>query len=404
MLKRVYLCMCLMVILSGIKVFASETDNMVTIVGRGNVFNLSLEELGVLNRGSFTFTSISTFNKAVDNLLSKNTVEATDAKIVETDHGFEIEEGTLGSEINLDRAKEYLKYRILNKLRQSPNTGKLVIKLTEDCFKKSKINNESLSKLCESYNKFYKKEVKYFFGEEVVSLDFSTIRDWIYENEEGTDVVLDWDRVREWVRTLKVGHDTAYVDRVFSSTLRGDVSISYAVNTYGYLINLDAETEELYNCLMDDQPLHEREPVYDMVGSYGRNYNDDLMGNYVEVDIQNQTVFYYKDHELITTGQCVTGDVSKGRDTDVGVYVIQSKESPATLRGYNSDGSLNYASPVTYWMPFNGGEGLHDASWRYQFGGSIYQYDGSHGCVNLPFDVAEQIYYNAGIGTPVVVF
>ena len=55
-------------------------------------------------------------------------------------------------------------------------------------------------------------------------------------------------------------------------------------------------------------------------------------------------------------------------------------------------------------MPFNGGEGLHDANWRWEFGGEIYQWSGSHGCVNLPYYLAEVIYNNMDIGTPVIVF
>ena len=49
---------------------------------------------------------------------------------------------------------------------------------------------------------------------------------------------------------------------------------------------------------------------------------------------------------------------------------------------------------MKYWMPFNGGIGLHDASWRSKFGGEIYKNSGSHGCVNLPRSVAETIYNN----------
>ncbi|MEE1273363.1 MAG: L,D-transpeptidase, partial [Olegusella sp.] len=59
---------------------------------------------------------------------------------------------------------------------------------------------------------------------------------------------------------------------------------------------------------------------------------------------------------------------------------------------------------VTYWMPFIGNDvGLHDASWRSQFGGSIYQYNGSHGCVNLPTDKAAQLYGLTRVGDKVIV-
>ena len=63
----------------------------------------------------------------------------------------------------------------------------------------------------------------------------------------------------------------------------------------------------------------------------------------------------------------------------------------------------DYASPVDYWMPFNGGEGLHDASWRSNFGGDIYHNSGSHGCVNLPVDVADDVYDMLSVGDRVFV-
>ena len=40
-------------------------------------------------------------------------------------------------------------------------------------------------------------------------------------------------------------------------------------------------------------------------------------------------------------------------------------------------------------MPFNGGIGFHDASWRNTFGGTIYKKNGSHGCVNMPYAAAK---------------
>ena len=43
-------------------------------------------------------------------------------------------------------------------------------------------------------------------------------------------------------------------------------------------------------------------------------------------------------------------------------------------------------------MPFNGGIGMHDATWRGSFGGSIYQYSGSHGCINMPKAKAASLY------------
>ena len=52
-------------------------------------------------------------------------------------------------------------------------------------------------------------------------------------------------------------------------------------------------------------------------------------------------------------------------------------------------------------MPIYGAVGLHDATWRWSFGGDIYTYNGSHGCVNLPLNTAAYIYNNVPTGTTV---
>ena len=60
--------------------------------------------------------------------------------------------------------------------------------------------------------------------------------------------------------------------------------------------------------------------------------------------------------------------------------------------------------PVDFWMPFNGNIGIHDASWRTEFGKNIYMTNGSHGCVNSPYELANTIFDNIEAGTPIVCY
>ena len=64
----------------------------------------------------------------------------------------------------------------------------------------------------------------------------------------------------------------------------------------------------------------------------------------------------------------------------------------------------NYRAEVSYWMPFNGNIGLHDASWRHSFGGSIYKTNGTHGCVNAPLSLAKRIFENIEDGTAIICY
>ncbi|MBE7008841.1 MAG: L,D-transpeptidase [Ruminococcaceae bacterium] len=112
----------------------------------------------------------------------------------------------------------------------------------------------------------------------------------------------------------------------------------------------------------------------------------DKLTNYVEVDLTNQTLYLYTDGALVLETPVVSGCVAQHHTTPGGAFTLLGKHRNVTLRG------PGYASFVKYWMPFNRQIGLHDASWRSRFGGTIYRTNGSHGCVNLPRDVAETIF------------
>src|SRR5699024_3420396 len=108
--------------------------------------------------------------------------------------------------------------------------------------------------------------------------------------------------------------------------------------------------------------------------------------------------YFYKEEKLLVESDFVSGNVARGYTTPPGAYPLTYKERNATLRGQG------YASPVSYWMPFNGGIGMHDASWRSSFGGTIYKTNGSHGCINLPYAAAKTIYENISKGMPVLCY
>ena len=121
-------------------------------------------------------------------------------------------------------------------------------------------------------------------------------------------------------------------------------------------------------------------------------------GTYIEVNLSSQQLWFYKNGECLVSTSMVSGKVVDGHCTPTGVYSIYSKSTDTYLTG------PGYRSYVSYWMPFYGGYGLHDATWRGSFGGDIYLYNGSHGCVNLPLKSAGTIYDNAPVGTKVILY
>ena len=109
-------------------------------------------------------------------------------------------------------------------------------------------------------------------------------------------------------------------------------------------------------------------------------------------------MWFYKNGKTLVSTDVVTGDISKGHGTPTGVYYILYKTTDYTLTGQG------YASHLDDWLPFIPiGVGIHDSSWRGSYGGGIFTYDGSHGCVNTPRSAVQKIYNNIESTYPVVV-
>ncbi len=243
-------------------------------------------------------------------------------------------------------------------------------------------------------NQYSNITVTYYMGGDVtVTLDPDTIYSW-FSITEDDQAAIDRDSVAAWVEQLADQYDTigSYLPFVTSN---GETVYPQS-RTYGWEMDRDSETEELYRQLLSGQSA-QRSPVwYESAGTRGAN---DIGNTYVEIDYTNQRMWYYKDGALLAETAVVTGNVSAGTASPEGVFCIVGKEENATLVGED------YKTPVDYWMPFYGGVGIHDAdTWRTVYGGDIYTYSGSHGCINTPTAQAAVIYQNIDVGTPVVCY
>jgi hypothetical protein len=114
--------------------------------------------------------------------------------------------------------------------------------------------------------------------------------------------------------------------------------------------------------------------------------------------MSEQKMWYYNEGELIVSTNIVTGNTTRGCGTPTLVGYIYNK-----VRNINLVGT-GYSAFVHYWMKVYGSIGIHDASWRNKFGGTIYTTNGSHGCINTPLENVQTIYNNIEIGTPVIIF
>jgi lipoprotein-anchoring transpeptidase ErfK/SrfK len=241
-------------------------------------------------------------------------------------------------------------------------------------------------------NKYAASKVTYTFGEAKEVLDGSTINKWLTV-DDNLEVKFNEEQAKKYVDTLANTYNTAGKTKSFLTTSGNTINISGG--DYGWSINKAKETEALVTAIKEGKTIT-KEPAYLQTG-LSRD-NNGIGKTYVEIDMSRQHLWFYKNGELIVQGDVVTGNVSANHTTPAGIYRLKYKQKNAVLRG------PGYAAPVSFWMPFNGGIGIHDASWRSVFGGKIYKTDGSHGCINSPHNLAKTIYDNIAVGTPVVCY
>ena len=263
--------------------------------------------------------------------------------------------------------------------------------------------DEGLVSQEEALNTFLDTEITYQLpNDEIRVLGKDTVSQWVSLQDNGFYYIDDAaiaQGAASYAAALAQEFDVLRDTRDFESTNAGTIQIE--CETYGRLVYEEQEaaliTQELLTGTSET-----REPVYSM-----NNLERDprLGGTYVEADLSNQHVYYYENGQLVLDTPCVSGTkYDSSRHTVLGLYSIYYKQRNRTLRGPMVNGAPSYTSFVNFWMPFYRGYGLHDASWRGSFGGTIYYSSGSHGCINLPYNAAATLYEHTEVGTPVIVF
>jgi lipoprotein-anchoring transpeptidase ErfK/SrfK len=117
---------------------------------------------------------------------------------------------------------------------------------------------------------------------------------------------------------------------------------------------------------------------------------------WIDVDLGRHTMTAYVGADVVK-GPVSMVDGAAETPTVVGTFRVYHQNPLMTMRGDNADGT-HYETPNVPWSSFfHRGFALHGAPWRSSFG-----YSASHGCINLPVDVAKWVYDFATVGTTVV--
>ncbi len=320
---------------------------------------------------------LETFNKSLK--------KTTNASVEQKDGKFQIIPEVQGNSIDTKK--------FISATTSSIEKGEAEIELTEFIEKPTILaTDDNLKKELENINKIADINASYSINGQEVKIPKEKMASWVVFKDGKLD--LKQNEVKKYVEELGSTYNTSTNASKFKSTKRGDVSVP--AGALSWTIATDTETEQLTEAILKGEDFSGRIPAFQGSGTP----SSELIGNtYIEVDLQNQHMWYYKDGKEALETAVITGKPST--PTPAGVFYVWNKKRNEILRGED------YASPVDYWMPIDWtGVGIHDSPWQSggAYGGNSFQTVGSHGCINTPPAVASKLFNMIEVGVPVIIF
>lgn len=317
----------------------------------------------------------------------ENVTAPEDAKITDNGTSFEITPEVEGNTLKREETEQAV--------REAIDTGKSELNFEEAGLYEApsvRSDDETLNNQVTQMNSLTAANLTYDFVDRQYVVNRDVIKEWLTQDAEG-NYTIDETQAAAWVRQMAYETDTFGLAHTFKTSLGPTIELK-AGGDYGWVINKDKTTAALVEAVKAGTQ-GAIEPVY-LYSANDRSQND-IGGTYVEICISQQKMWCYKDGQLVVETPVVTGSHATGYDTPAGsVWAIDGKKS-------DYDFTL-YTAHVMFWLPFNDQVGIHDSSWRSEYGGDIYLTNGSHGCVNTPYNAAEKIFNTVGIGDPVIVY
>jgi lipoprotein-anchoring transpeptidase ErfK/SrfK len=116
----------------------------------------------------------------------------------------------------------------------------------------------------------------------------------------------------------------------------------------------------------------------------------------IVVSIGHQVLWAYKGDNVVMSSYVSTGRA--GFDTPLGSFAVLTKLPVQTMEGVIGGEYYNVPDVPSVLYFTNSGHALHGTYWHSNFGMPM-----SHGCINLPIDVAAWLYNWAPVGTRVLI-
>lgn len=339
---------------------------------------------------SFNDSEMGEFLMSYDAMKKENMTKSKNASVDISSDVAQIIPDEMGTELDTDSVCDVVEKALTN--------CDASVDISEaGCYVEADIKEDS-SSIVDGYSAaedFLSIDAVYDFAGYKVSIPKEELAAMAYLDGTG-NLKISRDKVYEYAAKFAGQYTTAGTERKFK-THDGDIIGIYG-QYYGWIIDEEKEAEELYELICKKESFT-KEPACKKTG-YAMGEMNDIGDTYIEIDLTNQHLYYYVDGKLVLDNDIVSGWLYNPNNykTPGGLFAMDNKAYKVDLVGEN------YRTPVNYWMGFNGGIGIHDATWRSRFGGDIYKYDGSHGCINLPLSFAAQVYEIAEPGMPVLCY
>lgn len=264
-------------------------------------------------------------------------------------------------------------------------------------------DDEKLNQALEQANQMLKTDVTYTFeverknvyGEE--QLNKSAIQKWFTVSEDGKRVQIDEDKVEDYVNEVARIYSVKEPTTAQFVTASGDhVEVEAPITDES--VDTQALKKDILNAIQEGATGQRKAPYRQT--RTGEQGTTDLGGTYVEVDLDKQHLYLYVNGKKKAEGDICSGSVADGCATPAGLYTIKTKDYDRYLVG------VGYRDWVHYFMPFNGGIGLHDSTWREadEYGGDVYLESGSHGCINMPLELVKTVDEYIDVGDYVILY
>ena len=327
----------------------------------------------------------------------------TDAYVVKTEDGsYQIVPDMIGTKVDVYRLKEAIE-------RCLADGSFDVDLLKDDCYVLADVraDDEGLLSLLDKANSFKETVIELDLGAGTSTQIPADVLSAAIDLDNGR-FVFDESVIVDYVSDLADTYNTRGKTRVFHTSSGETVELEdvpieerTVCHLAGWQMNEESLVPLIMNALRSGRNASIVVPWQYRSVAHGED--NDFGDTYLEISIPNQHIWFIENGVCTADAPIVTGTAyDPSRATPIGMYRSTDLYTEHTMTGSYGSAFCHYFIRVTI-----DGVGVHDSAWRGSYGGTIYLTDGSHGCINTPYDTVDYIFWaikDRDMYTPIIVW